>query len=314
MKSVLFQVFVVLASLATPLHSAVAADPGVYPKDVLVATRLGLAKHATALFDRAVVIEQGGYAGDIADILVDFQRSEIIGIVLMPTNGVAVLIPCSAFTCVRDDRIAVDAVTPVSKEFPHAVRARKCVGRDLMSSSGEMVGRVENLVLDVRAGRMVYVITDRPAEKGKVDTRLVPPSVVSWRSGDQPLLLNATASDYLAGPTLHRKFPVEMFNGSIAREVYAHYGLASQVNVAGGERSDPRDLRLTREILASLPRTGRSQRAEVMAITQNGCVVLEGVVDSAEQERDIVAAAERLAGAGNVRNELRLAQKSGASR
>lgn len=309
MKSVLSRLFAAVCLLAVALTPAAAADSQSLPSKVIVPGRLGLSKHATALLGRAVVTEQGLSAGTIADVLLDFPSSEITGVVLRLTNGTEVVTLCSSFTCVRDDRIAVEALAPSDRDLRSAASVRQSVGRDLAAASGGRVARVTDFVLDVRAGKIIYVVTETPAAKGKVDTRLVPAAVVGWEPGCQHLRLKATTADYLAGPVLHRRFPVEMFTGTVAAQVYGHYGLGSQVSGGTGGGSDPGDLRLTRAILASLPHSDRARQTDVMAVTQNGRVVLEGVVESRDQERKIVAAAERLAGAGNVRNELRLAQE-----
>ncbi len=219
--------------------------------------------------------------------------------------------PCSSFAIIRDDVIqlrtnAAACTEPIDLPNQNLTRARPLRGQPLIASSGEDVAEVKDVLVDILAGRAVYVVTETKERKKRLrSTRLLPPAVVRQDAAGEKALLLQTGPHFLAGPVLDQQFPVEMFTSPVATAVYHHYGLGvTDVRPAnsGEENSNLADVTLTRAVLAALPDDQASR--QVMVMTHEGLVILRGEAQSRKHQKELIAAAEKVAGPGQVRNEM----------
>jgi hyperosmotically inducible protein len=222
------------------------------------------------------------------------------------------------------------AVVTSANGLGHVQRATKLMGLNVENLREENIGTVDNLIVDLSAGRVVAVIVSTGGFLGMGDTRsVVPPTALRFNSEHDRLRLDTTKEalsdaprfkagewpdfaqrDYTAG--VYRAYQQEAHLGreadNAARNTRDRGGRTLTPADQGGNESD---VTLTQEIRKAVVATdGLSINAQnVKIITVKGRVTLRGPVRTAEEKAMIATIATRVAGAGNVDNQLEIAAR-----
>lgn len=204
-------------------------------------------------------------------------------------------------------------------------KASKIVGLSVLNKRNEKLGSVDNLVLDLPAGRIVHVVLSSGGFLGIGDAlSAVPPSAFSYSATQDSLVLDASKEQLASAPNFKSAEWPNLNDPAYAGKVYRSYNVdpyfsTDADNTARNVR-DRKESRLTpidQGTSEADVETTRSIRKEIMAvknlsasarnvkvITLNGRVTLRGPVND-EQERKIIAdIANRIAKEGNVDNQL----------
>ncbi len=99
------------------------------------------------------------------------------------------------------------------------------MGRPLASQTGESLGRVEDLIVDFQAGRVVTLVV-KPVGSDKPDQRLyvLPPDSVHLDTDGGPLMLRASREHFVRGPYSTRDYAsTELLTPGLAIRAYKHY-------------------------------------------------------------------------------------------
>jgi osmotically-inducible protein OsmY/sporulation protein YlmC with PRC-barrel domain len=196
------------------------------------------------------------------------------------------------------------------------------IGARLLSPENETLGKVKDIMVDLLHGRIVYLVIE-PAPNVAVQRELfaLPPISVRPDPARRAILLAGERAHFLAGPRFPKEFWTDLVFPEMAVNVCRHYGLeaavpaaltrsgseaATQSLVAGVPTPQQRsDAEITQAVLSELLRNGAGfVRLDVTVTTRNGRVTLAGRAKDQKQKQEILAAAERVAGIGNVEDQL----------
>ena len=215
-------------------------------------------------------------------------------------------------------------------------RASKLMGTSVKNLQDEKLGNVENILVDLSLGRIVAVIVSSGGFLGMDDElSAVPPTALRFTTDRDTLQLDTTKEMLSAAPHFKANQWPDFAQPAYASGVYHAYNIepyfatdasteannapADANNTARNVRDrDDRSLtplnqgtsetdinttaQIRKEIIAT---KGMSVDAKnVKIITIDGHVTLRGPVSSAEQKSVIGEIATRIAGAGNVDNQL----------
>jgi hyperosmotically inducible periplasmic protein len=208
-------------------------------------------------------------------------------------------------------------------------KASKLMGAPVKNLQDEKLGKVENLIVDLPAGRIVAVIISSGGYLG-IDNELsaVPPTALRFNAGHDTLQLD-TSKEMLANSPHFKAGEWPDFNQpSYAGGVYHAYKVEPYFNANSttGPDNTARNIRdrdnrtltplnqgnsqadidttaqIRKEIIAA---DGMSTNAKnVKIITMDGHVTLRGPVNSASEKSQIGDIANRIAQAANVDNQL----------
>lgn len=204
-------------------------------------------------------------------------------------------------------------------------KASEVVGLSVLNKQNEKLGSVDNLVLDLPAGRIVHVILSSGGFLGIGDAlSAVPPSAFSYSATQDSLVLDARKEQLANAPNFKSAAWPNLNDPAYAGEVYRSYNVdpyfsADADNTARNVR-DRQESRLTpidQGTSEADVETTRSIRKEIMAvknlsanarnvkvITLNGRVTLRGPVNDEQERKTIADIATRIAKEGNVDNQL----------
>ena len=196
------------------------------------------------------------------------------------------------------------------------------VGAAVLSQSKELLGHIKDIMVDLPLGRAVFLVVE-PIAPTAQDNRLyiVPPAVLRADISGATLQLNCTSAHFLAGPHFQPELWTDLAFAEIANRVRQHYHVpeATGTTLVAATPSQPpvknpepgagsasrSDEAITKAILAELVRdTGGFLSVSVNVTTVNGKVKVSGKVRSEKQRKLIITAAERVAGPGNVDDQL----------
>ena len=182
------------------------------------------------------------------------------------------------------------------------------------SSSDGPLGQVKDISMDVSQGILVYLIIEPAAGVGSpADLYLVPPVAVS------PVGLRLTVAldraKFIAGPRFQKEYWADLSSATLASEVSTHYGIVLAAAPAPAKPAPSAEVRSDREInqaiILELARQAHGSGAQKLAVvTVNGRVTISGNVKNTEEKKAIIAAAERVAGKGNVEDRLETGGKN----
>jgi hyperosmotically inducible protein len=203
-------------------------------------------------------------------------------------------------------------------------RASKVIGFPVVNSENKKCGDVDNLVVDLPAGRILHVVVASGGFLGVGDSlNAVPPSALSYTPSGDALLLNLSKEKLTQAPSFKKNEWPDFKDPQYSGKVYRSYGVdpyfsTDADNTARNvrDRSDTTltpldqgtsegDVLITRRIRQEmLARNGLSGNARnVKVITVNGRVTLRGPVNDEAEKEAINAIATRLAN-GNVDNQI----------
>jgi sporulation protein YlmC with PRC-barrel domain len=207
-------------------------------------------------------------------------------------------------------------------------KASRLIGTPVKNVQDERLGQVENLMVDLSAGRIVAVIISSGGFIGLGDElNAVPPTALSFNSKHDTLQLDASKDLLANSPHFQANQWPDFGQPGYAGGVYHAYNVEPWFNPealtdADNTRPNVRDpdgtlttldqgnrpadadteAQIRREIIADNGMSANARNVKITAIA--GRVILCGPVDSAAEKRLIGEIADRIAQAGNVDNQL----------
>ncbi|MBL9167122.1 MAG: PRC-barrel domain-containing protein [Verrucomicrobiales bacterium] len=218
-----------------------------------------------------------------------------------------------------DDSAGLNAVQSCSK----------VMGLTINNLSEEKLGKVENLAVDLSAGRILAVIISSGGFLGLGDEMsAVPPSAIRFNAARDGLQLDTSKEALLNAPHFKSDQWPELGDPSYAEGVYRAYRVQPYFTtnaflIAGNAEGRIRDrgnraltamdqgnsvadrdrsALIRKEILSGKEMSVNARNVKI--ITVDGLVTLRGPVNTAEEKRLIGAIADRIATAANVDNQL----------
>jgi sporulation protein YlmC with PRC-barrel domain len=202
--------------------------------------------------------------------------------------------------------------------------AAEIVRQRLLSQSGQPLGQVEDIMLDLPVGRVVYLVIQPAAGADSLNIRyLVPPQAVRADATSPALVLNADRAHFLAGPHFQKEYWTDVSRLELSMAVLQHYNLQTSPSqsdskakpvvaplVTAGRSSQiapaRSDQEITQSVVTEIVRNNNAFPTRDLRITtSNGRVTLAGRVRNEKQKRQLATAAARVVGAENVINQLR---------
>jgi sporulation protein YlmC with PRC-barrel domain len=197
------------------------------------------------------------------------------------------------------------------------------LGTPLLSSQRELLGKVKDIEVDLLHGRIVYLLIEpAPGVAAPDELIAVPPVLAQPDPAGRALVLASDRTHFAAGPRFTKAFSTDIVFPEMAKRICRHYGLeaalASMAELANanpannqtrGQVQRPDD-QITQAVLGELIRRRTwSVLLEVSVTTRHGRVTITGKVKDQKQKAELVAAAERVAGAGNVEDRIEVLGK-----
>ncbi|MBL9187862.1 MAG: PRC-barrel domain-containing protein [Opitutaceae bacterium] len=223
------------------------------------------------------------------------------------------------------------AATNSRTEAGRVHKATKIMGSAVRNLQDEKIGSVDDLVIDLPAGRVVAVVVSSGGFLGLGDTMsAVPPTAFRLDGAPGRLQLDTTKDALRNAPRFQAGQWPDFGDADYTAGVYRAY---NQEPYASGQRNKPaaadntarnardrnrdtltptdqgssaEDVAITQQIRKAVTSTdGFSVTARnVKIITVNGRVTLRGPVKTAEEKSQIAALAARVVGADNVDDQL----------
>jgi len=220
-----------------------------------------------------------------------------------------------------------DHVRPGSAGY--VARGTKVIGMSVKNPQDESLGKVENLMVDIAAGRVVAVIVSTGGFLGLGDElSAVPPSAFHFNPERNILLLDATKDSLARSPHFKSAEWPDLAEPTYTEGVYRAYRVepyfkkdadntAQNVRDRDRQTLTPLDqgnnkadidtsAQIRKDILAD--KTMSLNARNVKIITANGRVTLRGVVNTDEEKRRIAEIAGNIA-TQNVDNQLQVKTK-----
>jgi sporulation protein YlmC with PRC-barrel domain len=208
-------------------------------------------------------------------------------------------------------------------------KASRLLGTPVSNLQDERLGQVENLMVDLSAGRIVAVVISSGGYIGLGDElSAVPPTALRFNARHDTLQLDASKDMLANSPHFKAGQWPDFSQPDYAAGVYHAYNVTPWFNPAatteaGNTRQIVRDrdsstlttldqgnsqggadtaAQIRSEIIADSRMSENARNVKITAI--DGRVILCGPVNSAEEKRLIGEIADRIAHAGNVDNQL----------
>ena len=224
----------------------------------------------------------------------------------------------------RAQRIETDKTTILPARLE---RASKVIGSTVRNEADEKVGKVDNLMVDLDAGRIVTVVLSSGGFLGVGDDlRALPPGAFRARDKDNYLVVNASKDVLTTSPhfkaTEWPNFSDPTYSVSVYRayRVEPYFSTDADNTKRNVRDRDDRaltpldqgasaaDVNMTRQIRKQIldEKTFSVNARNVKVITVNGRVTLRGPVNTEEERRMIGEIAQRLAPGASVDNQLEI--------
>lgn len=113
----------------------------------------------------------------------------------------------------------------LTKLYPYGERARDVFGMSVRGSTGEDLGKLKDLVVDPRSGRIVYGIVSTGGVLGVGDTqRAVPFSAISYASdAHESLKIDLSLTDWQRAPLFNSDYLVSLADQDKADYIFQYY-------------------------------------------------------------------------------------------
>ncbi len=192
------------------------------------------------------------------------------------------------------------------------------LGMPLLSSQRELLGKVKDIEVDLPHGRIVYLLIEpAPGVAAPDEFIALPPVLAQPDPAGRALVLASDRAHFAAGPRFTKTFWTDIVFPEMAVRICRHYGLEAAlasttelananpaINQTLGQDQRPDD-QVTQAVLGELIRRRTwSVLLDVSVTTRHGRVTLTGKVKDPKLKAELVAAAERVAGAGNVTDRI----------
>ncbi len=305
---------------------------------------IGLLAHLSALIGQTVRDQKERGVGQLRDLELILFEGAVVGAVVGPGKDPPALVPAGCFDVAGEGRILLnqtrDAVLgaprfaagpgvsaqetegvlaafqhfglPPPSWVAHAPgglqSAKALLGKSVVGDSGRVVGQVQDLIVDVPGRKVDYVVVaTAPTQGGAPLLMPVPPQALAVLPGTETLALNANETQFAAGPRLDPAFWTQSATAAFASDVYRHYGLfeTSSSNSAKAPALSDDEIRLafTRQLISGAAMAAANARGLRIQV-HNGQATLSGRVASEADKQAILDVARRVAGAGNVIDQL----------
>ncbi len=205
-------------------------------------------------------------------------------------------------------------------------RATRLMGTTALNLLDERLGKVDNLVIDLPAGRVVEVIVASGGFLGMhASLRAVPPEAFHWNADYTSLTLDSTSEEFKAAPHFRANewgYATEPANITTVYDTYhvPPYFLPAAVDngaqnvreraadvVTPLEQSNKADQAITDQIRKAIQADERIKSSDgknVKIMTVDGKVTLIGPVDTEDEKKLIAEAAAKVVSAEKVDNQL----------
>jgi sporulation protein YlmC with PRC-barrel domain len=212
-----------------------------------------------------VLTRNGERAGKVNNMVLDLESGRVLFVVVGTGSGSnqRVAVPPGAFSDVRgdslrlkvnreklanapkfdrDDKAEASFVNEVHKHFDQPAwwkgegsasegsfnnvqPGSSLVGMNVVNVQDTPVGKVNNAVIDLKAGRIAYVVVD-PANEMNAGDKLFafPPSALTKHKNGKHLTVDTNKEKLLSGPSFQKGQWPDMADRSFASRVYKHYG------------------------------------------------------------------------------------------
>lgn len=257
---------------------------------------------------------------------------------LLTTGAAASVLALSAFAA---DQTDPNTTTKRSYERQQAgntdrlgrtSKVSDLIGMEIRNQQNEKVGKVEDVLVDLQAGRVVQVVISSGGFLGLGDElSVVPPSALRSGTEDKVLMLDVNKETLAKAPhfkrgewpdfndpvysirsyQVYRVEPYFRTNAASADNTRLNVRDRQQENLTPFDQgSGETDVDLTRQIRREiLNQKNLSVNARnVKVITVNGRVTLRGPVNSEEEKRVLAEIASRVASREHVDNQLEVKQ------
>lgn len=215
----------------------------------------------------------------------------------------------------------------------HVMKATKVIGLPVRNLQDEKLGKVENLMVDLPAGRLVTAVLSTGGFLGLGDElNAVPPGALRYNSAHDGLVLDATKESLTKAPHFKSNEWPDTGEPTYAEGVYRAYNVepyfskdadntARNVRDRKDQTLTPLDQGKSTADIDSTARIRKAVRAEkglsvnaqnVKIITVNGRVTLRGVVNTEQEKRRIGEIAASIATSG-VDNQLEVKSSTTSS-
>jgi sporulation protein YlmC with PRC-barrel domain len=201
--------------------------------------------------------------------------------------------------------------------------AAEIVHQRLLSQNGQPLGQVEDIMVDLPVGRVIYLVIQPAGGADSLNIRyLVPPQAVRADTTGPALVLKADQAHFLAGPHFQKEYWTDLSRPDLSTAVLQHYDLQTAPNqpdskaqpavaplVTLGTSSQiapaRSDQEITQSVVTEIVRNDNAfPTRELKITTSNGRVTLAGRVKNEKQKQQLATAAARVVGAENVINQL----------
>ncbi|MCD6048709.1 MAG: PRC-barrel [Verrucomicrobia bacterium] len=209
-------------------------------------------------------------------------------------------------------------------------RATDVIGMEVRNLADEKLGKVEDVIVNLGAGRASYVILSTGGVFGLGDKLIVVPTErFDYRTDEKKLRLDAD-KDLLKGAPAYEKNKLPDWGDdrwSIKLDEYYVKSTNSRPGVvdgkdsstrnervekaesAEGQGSSDKDILMTKSIRKQLVDSKLSTVAKnVQVITRNGHVTLRGHVKTEAEREEVVARAKQIAGTTQVTDKIEIAK------
>jgi hyperosmotically inducible protein len=239
----------------------------------------------------------------------------------------------NVFNGQRDYAMAGSNYRPV--QMGNVVRASSLMGTEAMGNDDQKIGKINNFIVDLPAGRVVEVILSSGGFLG-MDAELipVPPQALQWNADNTAVTLNTSRDSLKSSP--HFKSSEWGYANEPANitEVYTTYHVPAYFNGTevdntrqnvrdrSGQTMTPMDQGNDRADIDTTAQIRKAIMADsslstdarnVKIITNNGQVTLRGVVDSDSEKQTVANAANGAANGAHVDDQLQVRNASDSS-
>jgi sporulation protein YlmC with PRC-barrel domain len=114
----------------------------------------------------------------------------------------------------------------IDQTFKNVERADKLIGKQVRSSDDQKLGKVDNLVLDLESGRVLYAVVGSGGILGAGEKKVaVAPGVFTETQGDN-LRLNVDKQKFISAPEFTKAVdkPAELGKAAFVKDVYSYFG------------------------------------------------------------------------------------------
>lgn len=217
------------------------------------------------------------------------------------------------------------AATPSADRIGHAEKATKVVGLTIKNNQDETVGKVDDLTVDLAAGRIVNVVVSAGGFLGVGDDlNFIPPASFRYNGERNGLVLDVTKDSLTQAPRFKKTEWPDISDRNSVSEVYRYYRVdpyfATGADNAARNSADQNrnaltpldqgsgeaDIALTRNIRTGIRQMeGLSVNAQnIKVITRDGKVTLRGPVDSEAERTALSELVRRYVTSSDIDNQI----------